>query len=240
VNDAQDRSLEAEARALLLPARTPEAAPAAVKARALRRLELALPIAAGVAAPVAASWLSRALATRVPAWSLLLSFAAGGAIAVVATRRAPDPPRNAGIEIAPPAMSAATAVPSAAAASSEIPPATAIVPTASATPSARPPAPSAKARASSDGSLEAERAVLDVARTALGRADGANALHATEEHARRFPRGSLAEEREAMSIQALRLLHRDDEAEARLGRFRARFPTSLIRPALEATDGGAP
>ena len=88
--------------------------------------------------------------------------------------------------------------------------------------------------------LEAERALLDVARTALGRGDGANALHATDEHARKFPRGILSEEREAMSIQALRLLHRDDEAEARLGRFRGRFPSSLIRPALEAPEGGAP
>jgi hypothetical protein len=89
--------------------------------------------------------------------------------------------------------------------------------------------------------LEAERAVLDTARSALGRGDGAEALRSVEEHAARFPRGVLAEEREAMGIQALRLLHRDDEASARLHRFRARFPASLMRPALEAAgDGGAP
>ncbi len=82
--------------------------------------------------------------------------------------------------------------------------------------------------------------MLDVARTALGRGDGGNALRATEEHARKFPRGVLGEEREAMAIQALRLLHRDEEAQARLDRFRGRFPTSLIRPALEADAGGAP
>ncbi len=99
---------------------------------------------------------------------------------------------------------------------------------------------SATTRAGGEGALEAERAVLDVARTALGRGDGSNALRAIDEHARKFPRGALAEEREAMAIQALRLLHRDDEAQARLGRFRGRFPTSLIRPALEADEGGAP
>lgn len=84
-----------------------------------------------------------------------------------------------------------------------------------------------------------------MARTALGRGDGEHALRATEEHARAFPHGVLSEEREAMSIQALRLLHRDYEASARLDRFRARFPTSLLRPALEASpsvagDGGSP
>jgi outer membrane protein assembly factor BamD (BamD/ComL family) len=86
--------------------------------------------------------------------------------------------------------------------------------------------------------LPAESALLDVARTALGRGDGANALAATDAHAKKFPRGALSEEREAIRIQALRMLHRDDEANAKLDRFRARFPTSLLRPALEAPEGG--
>jgi hypothetical protein len=127
----------------------------------------------------------------------------------------------------------------------EIPTAPAVLPTASAiTIPARPSSPPPSTRASAElrgNPLEAERALLDGARAALGRGDGAEALRAAEEHARRFSHGVLTEEREAMSIQALRLLHRDEEATARLDRFRVRFPASLIRPALEAAaDGGAP
>ncbi len=178
-----------------------------------------------------------------PAWSLVGSFVAGGAIALAVVRQAPDrgaprePPATAPITIreppAPPSLPAATESPAPEAAPPVAPP-------------ARTAAPSPAARASaaierSGGTLEAERALLDVARISLGRGDGAAALRAAEAHAQKFPRGVLAEEREAMIIQALRLLHRDDEASTQLDRFRARFPASLIRPALEAAaDGGAP
>jgi hypothetical protein len=174
---------------------------------------------------------------------LLASFVAGGVIAAAATRPSPSKSarHEATIEASGPTSAAPAAPPAPTMSASVI----ASVPVASAAPatirtsSARPASSIAAARADSGGALEAERALLDVARTALGRGDGSNALRATEEHARKFPRGILSEEREAMSIQALRLLHRDDEAEARLARFRGRFPTSLIRPALEAPEGGA-
>ena len=253
MSQAPENDLEDEARALLRPAREPLPAPAEVKARALRRIDLALSLGAGASsgpggAPPAphgpgASALGRMLLKRVPAWSLLVSFVAGGALAVVSTRPAPDRLSTPPSLVAAPLPTATTAV--SAPAASAAPVETAPPPTASVSAAAREPSPprppsSASARAGSDGGLEAERALLDVARTALGRGDGSNALRAADEHARRFPRGILAEEREAMSIQALRLLPRDDEAGARLDRFRGRFPTSLIRPALEAADGGSP
>lgn len=256
MSEAHDRDVEfeAEARALLRPAREPQAASDEVRARMLRRLSLALPIGGpgdpGTPAPppssgpAAANGIARALATRVPVWSLLASFLAGGVIAVAATRPAPGKSANheAPIEASAATPSALVAPPSPTMSASVITsiPAASAAPAAIATPSARPAASIASARADIRGSLEAERALLDVARTALGRGDGSNALRATEEHGRKFPRGILSEEREAMSIQALRLLHRDDEAEARLARFRGHFPTSLILPALEAADGGAP
>ncbi|MEP7122366.1 MAG: hypothetical protein ABJE95_15700 [Byssovorax sp.] len=256
----RDRDLEDEARALLRPAREPQAVSAEARARMLRRLSLALPIgggpgdpgspaAPGHAGPAAANGLARALAARVPAWSALASFVVGGVIAAAVTRS--TPPARIAIEIAPReatiAASATAPVAPPAPSTSAAPaivaaPTIVVAPTGTTASSARPASSIASARAGSDGALEAERALLDVARTALGRGDGTNALRATEEHARKFPRGILAEEREAMSIQALRLLHRDDEAQARLERFRGRFPSSLIRPALEATevaDGGA-
>lgn len=203
------------------------------------------PAAPGGAGPAATNGLARALAVRVPAWSLLASFVAGGVIAVAATRPAPSVSANhdAAIEapIAPPISPVAPPAPTISVSAIAVAiPIASVAPTASSTPTARPASSIAAARIGNDGSLEAERALLDVARTALSRSDGTNALRATEEHGRKFPRGILAEEREAMSIQALRLLHRDNEAQARLSRFRGSFPSSLIRPALEAAEGGAP
>jgi hypothetical protein len=88
--------------------------------------------------------------------------------------------------------------------------------------------------------LEAERALLDVARTALGRGDGAHSLGACDEHARRFPRGALGEEREAIAVQALVLEHREGEAKARAERFRKTHPRSILLPAVLAAAGVGP
>jgi hypothetical protein len=112
-------------------------------------------------------------------------------------------------------------------------------------PDAPAPAPSASTapRAASTASvgvqsgLAAERALLDVARGAIERQDGAAALAATREHERRFPSGMLVQEREAMAVRALVLLGRRDEARARTDRFRARFPGSVLMPALESQVG---
>jgi hypothetical protein len=267
MSDPNDRAMEEEARALLGSLRAPEATSAATKARAMRRMALSLPVAMEVApptgdtpdddggrgprtsghAPTTSGTLARALAARVPAWSLLASFAAGGALALAVTRRAPAPDEHRS-----PALSAAPAAapPAPFGANEAAPPSAAPPVTAAASEPSRPHTPAPTERnppatgdnpKSAPQGLEAERAVLDAARAALGRGDGAEALRSVDDHARRFPRGVLVEEREAMGIQALRLVHRNDEAGARLNRFRARFPASLMRPALEAAaDGGAP
>ena len=254
MNEAGDREreLEDEARALLRPAREPQAASAEVRARMLRRLSLALPISSpggsggtgSSATPGGAGPPAKGLAMRVPAWSLLASFVAGGVIAIAATRPAPSMSANHDAAVvasaAPPIAPIAPVAPAISASAIAAVQVASVVPLAIPTSAPRPVSSIATAKVGTDGSLEAERAMLDVARTALNRSDGANALHATEEHGRKFPRGILSEEREAMSIQALRLLHRDDEAQAQLERFRGRFPSSLIRPALEATEAGAP
>lgn len=88
--------------------------------------------------------------------------------------------------------------------------------------------------------LAKERAVLDVARSALGRGDAASTLVAVAEHERTFPRGALAEEREALAIQALALQGRSADARARADRFRKRFPRSMLLPAVDAVVGGGP
>jgi len=246
MSEPADADLEAEARALLGAVRDPAPASEEVRSRARARLLSAMPLVTPVPRPPpeAPSLPRGLLAARVPAWSLLASFVVGGAVGVGVTTRRSEPAAHgttgsAAVSIPlPPAFSTESPAepPRTAPVVSQTPPASS---TSVASPA--PPAPRGSgggASLSGDAALEAERALLDVARTAVGRSDGASALRAAEEHARKFPRGALAEEREAMIVQALRLLHRDDEARARLDRFRSRYPTSLLRPALEAEDGG--
>jgi hypothetical protein len=65
------------------------------------------------------------------------------------------------------------------------------------------------------------------------RNDPAATLLAAAEHARLFPTGELAPEREVLAIRALRALGREPEAEARLLRFRARYPGSVHLSGLQ-------
>ncbi len=102
------------------------------------------------------------------------------------------------------------------------------------------PAPASSVRGVASSSLSAERAVLDSARAALATGDSAKSLSLLEDHQRRFPRGQLGEEREALAIQALVTLGRYDEARARAARFRAAVPNSLFSPAVEASLSSIP
>jgi hypothetical protein len=91
-----------------------------------------------------------------------------------------------------------------------------------------------------DRSIGAEQKLLDPARVALGRGDGAAALGAATAHGRRFPQGQLSEEREAILIQALVLLGRGPEARARADRFVRTYPNSALMPAIREALGPAP
>lgn len=101
-----------------------------------------------------------------------------------------------------------------------------------------PPAPApAVSIGSPANALAAERALLDVARSAFGRGEGDEALAALARHERAFPNGQLAEEREALAVRCLVLTSRADEARARGARFRRRYPTSVMLPAVEGALG---
>jgi hypothetical protein len=89
-------------------------------------------------------------------------------------------------------------------------------------------------------SLGDEMALVARAQTALHRGLYASALSALDEHARRFPRGDLAEEREALAVQALARAGRDDEARARADRFESRYPRSVLVPVVRAAVDGSP
>lgn len=85
-----------------------------------------------------------------------------------------------------------------------------------------------------------ERVLLDRARRQLASGEPARALVFLEQHAQRFGRGELTEEREAMRINVLVQLGRKDEAIAGGEAFAARFPNSImgasVRSALKAAD----
>lgn len=82
--------------------------------------------------------------------------------------------------------------------------------------------------------LNAERALIDRARSAVARGDGAAALAAIEQHGRRFPRGQLIQERESLRVLALITAGRHGEARAAGAEFRRRFGDGLLWPVIES------
>jgi hypothetical protein len=115
-------------------------------------------------------------------------------------------------------------------------------PSAAAPPPAMPAVPvQASSRPRLDGSsLSAERAILDGARSALTAGEAPRALSLLDDHARRFPKPQLGEEREALAIQAMVAAGRYDEARARAARFRTATPNSLFLPAIDASLASIP
>ena len=88
---------------------------------------------------------------------------------------------------------------------------------------------------SSSAPASAERAelhLLQQARAAVARGDFAAALSPIAEHTRLFKNGRLAEEREALRVKALVGLGRVREARHAAAAFRARFPRSVLSPAV--------
>ena len=77
-----------------------------------------------------------------------------------------------------------------------------------------------------------EMDLLRPAHEALGRGDLQRALELATSHARLYEKGVMVEEREAIAIEALHRLGRD-EARARFDEFVVRFPRSGYRARLE-------
>jgi hypothetical protein len=65
----------------------------------------------------------------------------------------------------------------------------------------------------------------------------ARALELCNEHARKFPNGGFAQEREVIAIDALVKLGRRDDAEARAKRFAAKYPGSAQSRRIDAILG---
>jgi hypothetical protein len=85
-----------------------------------------------------------------------------------------------------------------------------------------------------DLGLAAERHELELARGHIAAGDYAQALAAAERHRARFPDGRLAQEREALAIQALVGARRYDDARRRAQSFHAQYPKSILAVAVDA------
>ena len=86
---------------------------------------------------------------------------------------------------------------------------------------------------SRDRGLAAERKLVEMARSALARGHTDGALAALHRHARAFPRGQLAEERDSLFVQAL--VAKGDLARARdrAAHFHRQYPQSLFGPVVD-------
>jgi hypothetical protein len=209
--------------ALRGPLREAEPAPAAVRARARERLLTAVAALGGGGYGGGQTGGGGAIGggtlggpagrTGLPGASgiVAIAFVLGGMVgAALYATLAPQPAPHIVYLDRVAAPAAATPEPAAATATSE----------AAATASAPPP-PSA-ATTAHVSQLSAERILLDEARAALAQGDPARAIDRLERHHRTFPAPLLAEERDAMWIQALVKAGQYDDARARAATFRKR------------------
>ena len=208
----------------------------AMRERVLSRLTAS--IAALPPAPTttpAASVAKATFAAKAAPW-IAAAFLAGGAVgagvhAALTPAAAPDKPIAV---LPPPSITAATR------AAEPNMPAMPVIPIGSLPSMPTTPIPSsstAPAHSASigDSDLAAERALVDRARMALARGQSDAALEALGNHASTFPKGRLAEERDALTVQALAQAGRKNDAKARAARFHVEFPNSVLGAAVDST-----
>lgn len=211
--------LSPDVRALLDRERAILPQPAAVRARALARGRAAL-ASKRAAAPVWSGVPTRARWAAAVALLCVLSTAVGAAAYEIRVRLTRSPSvRSLGPTIAA-APAPAPAVLSPRGIKNPIDDSLA--------PSGRAPA----TRLSKADAAREELPLLRQARAAVAREDFADALPPLAEHARRFKDGSLAEEREALRVNALAGLGRTTQARRAAAAFGARFPRSVLLPAV--------
>ena len=215
--------MEQEVEAVIEQGRQIPPAPDVVRARLLARARAAF--AASVASPGAISapstgtvWRGRRIAV---AASVLLGFVAAAAGAAFHARIASGP------ETAP-TPPLVPAPPAARASAPSIPPVRSPEPVSS-TRAQRP-----RRTITPQESYAAELQLLQRAQSEYASHEFANALVLLAEHGRRFPKGRLAEEREALRVRSLARAGRGDEARRALASFANRFPHSAFLPRLQA------
>ncbi len=207
-----------ELRTLLDQERVIPPLPSSQRARAMARARAALATpakatAAPFGAPPRLRWATAAAAV------LVVSAAVAAAAYEIHTRFAPGPTTGpAAVASVPKVVANAPSPSPPAGALPELPPAPA-------------PTVAAPVQSPADAARE-ELHLMRQARAAVARGDFAAALAPLAEHARLCKNGRLVEEREALRVKALMGLGRSEEARRAAAAFRARFPRSVLLPAV--------
>jgi hypothetical protein len=113
------------------------------------------------------------------------------------------------------------------------PPAVVPLPAAEPPPAPAPPAPVPRHSVASKPVTPSEVEMLEQARAALHGGDAGRALALAADHGRAYRDGMLAEERDAIAIEALVKLERMDEARGRWDKFTSAYPRSNYRARLQ-------
>jgi hypothetical protein len=177
--------------------------------------------------------------TPVPAWRprwaaaaaavCILGVAAGAAAYQIRAHLAPGPTDRPAGSVAPAVEKTATPPPLPSLSS---PPAAVVTPA--------PARVLGKPALSRADAARAELRLLRQARAAVASEDYAAALPPITEHARLFKDGRLSEEREALRVKALVGVGRTGEARRAAASFRARFPRSVLLPAISQMPASEP
>jgi hypothetical protein len=223
--------IDPEIEALLKPHRIQRHVPPELRARVLARARATLagePIrpAHVASAPVVPLVRGRHLLRVAVAASVVIAGAAAGAVAGLRLRSAPAP------QVAPASVPAERGPLTKAAGAAIEAPSPAAVPV-----PVKPPH-SSRAGGKTDP-FTAELELMQRAQAAFTRHDFSVALTVIAEHTRRFPRGQLAEQREALRVRSLLGAGRGDEAHRAAAAFAVRFPRSVLLPRVQAGPEGS-
>jgi hypothetical protein len=244
-----------EELSLLRGLRSDHPAPVSVEARVMQRLVISLPAAA--AAPrasvtsthPAAPLLQKGAIVVAHPWAWALGFTVAGAVAGGALHATLAPEKVRAVYVdrtASDASRAPTSHGSVQGNAIALSPTEGHAPAPASSQEALPPAarndtrddslPSPLDSASSAdhrSALARERALLDTARRAIAADDHAACLTELRKHARSFSAGKLAEERDAMVVNALVGTGQYDEARQKAALFAKRYPNSFLAPSVE-------
>ncbi len=190
-----------------------------------------------------------ALSSLLVVGALLAAFAAGLTTRLVTRESAPAPAPAPALALAPapapaPALAPAFPAPTPTPTPITVPPPPPFHPstppprTRIATPTPHPNPPHSGEREPEADLLAREIALVRQATQASRAGDGATALAATEQHARDFPNGQLAEEAHVLRIEALCQLDRPAAAAAARRAFLSRWPRSAQRDRANRPCGG--
>ena len=222
---SRERPLPPDVRALLDHERAVPPLPATVRGRAVARARAAL--LAGVERRAAPPPMPRTRWAAIAAMLCIVSIGVGaGAYQIRARLASPRPAAPVEKIVTPKVATPPPSLPPAQTA--ELPPAEAPAPL---------PGKPALSRADA---ARAELRLLRQARVAVALEDYAAALPPIAEHARQFKNGRLTEEREALRVKSLAGLGRTAEARRAAAAFRARFPRSVLLPAISQMPASEP